>query len=385
MKYNFDKIIDRRGSGCIKYDTVCKDVIPLWIADMDFETPDFILDAIRRRLECPVLGYPCVPKDYLPTVAKWVKRLHGWNVSPKHICYVPGIVKGIAMVQHLFLTPGSKVIIQPPVYHPFRIVSEKLGNEVLLNPLIELPDGHYDMDFDGLENCIANGGKMLVLSNPQNPSGQCWSEQTLRRLAEITSRHGVLVISDEIHAEMAHKGFRHIPYASVSPSAASNSITFMAPSKTFNIAGIVSSYAIVPNDELRAKFFAFMEATELDFPSIFSIEATMAAYKKGADWRRQMMRYVEGNVAYVSRYVRKNLPGIKVVEPQASFLIWLDCRGLGLSQKALIRLFQSKAKLYLNDGAMFGKEGEGFLRLNVGCPRSVLETAMHNLSEALRK
>lgn len=385
MKYDFDKIIDRHGSGCLKYDSVCSGVIPLWIADMDFQTPDFILDAIKKRLECPVLGYPCRPKNYCSTIARWVKRLHGWDVSDKHICYVPGIVKGIAIVEHLFFPEGTKVIIQPPVYHPFRIVSEKLGNQVLLNPLIERPDGQYDMDFDSLQECINDGGRLLVLSNPQNPSGQCWSADTLRRLAEITAERGVMVISDEIHAEMAHKGFRHVPYASVSPAAASNSITFMAPSKTFNIAGIVSSYAIVPDEKIREKFFAFMEATELDYPSIFSIEATMAAYNKGFAWRKQMLRYVEGNIAYVSKYIRKNIPDIKVVEPQASFLVWLDCRGLGLSHKALINLFQTKAHLYLNDGAMFGRQGEGFLRLNVGCPRSILEKAMNQLSTALGK
>lgn len=383
MKYDFDEIIDRHGSGCIKYDTVRRDIIPLWIADMDFRTPDFILDAISRRLECPVLGYPCFPKNYLPTISRWVKKIHGWEVRPEHIRYIPGIVKGIALAQHIFLPEGGKVIIQPPVYHPFRIVSEKLGNGILCNPLVECADGHYEMDFEGLEKCIAQGGRMLILSNPQNPSGQCWSAETLCRLARITSRGGVLVISDEIHAEMAHKGFRHIPYASVSEEAAGNSITFMAPSKTFNIAGVVSSYAIVPNETIRNKFFSFLEASEIDFPSIFSIEATMAAYHKGASWRKQMLRYVEGNIAYVSKYIKKNIPGIKVIEPQASFLVWLDCRGLGLSHKALISLFKSKAHIYLNDGAMFGKEGEGFLRLNVGCPRSVLESAMKNLKEAL--
>lgn len=387
MKYDFDRIIERRGSGCVKWDKAPKNVIPMWVADMDFATPDFVLDALKERMDCPVLGYPFVPKNYFPTIASWVKRIHGWEVSPEHMCFVPGIVKGISLAEIAFLSKGEKVIIQPPVYFPFRIVSEKNGMEVLYNPLVETPSGNYEMDFDGLEKCIDAGGRMLVLSNPQNPSGQCWSGETLRRLAEITSRRGVIVISDEIHGEMALKGFRHIPYASSCEAAAQNSITFMSPSKTFNIAGLVSSYAIIPNEGIRSRFFAFMEATELDYPSIFSIVATMAAYRKGDNWRRQMLRYVGGNVAAVSRFISANIPEIRVIEPQASFLVWLDCRELcrerGWSQKNLMYFLKVKAGLFLNDGSMFGPEGEGFVRLNVGCPRELLMTALGKLRAAL--
>lgn len=387
MAYNFDEIIERKGTGCVKYDKTPKGLIPLWVADMDFATPDFVMEAIRRRLDCPVLGYPFIPKDYFPTIARWVKNLHGWDVDPEWMCYVPGIVKGIGLVESSFLKPGDKVITQPPIYHPFRIVSEKNGMEVLRAPLKPVyEEGRlvtYEMDFDALEKCISAGGKVLLLSNPQNPSGVCWSRGTLQRLAELTSARGVLVISDEIHAEMAHKGFTHVPYASVSEAAAMNSITFMAPSKTFNIAGVVSSYAIVPNPEIRAKFFAFMDANELDYPSIFSIEATLAAYRKGAAWRRQMLKYVEGNIAYVDKCLRKYVPEIKAMLPQASFLIWLDCRELGMSQKSLMYFLKRKAGLYMNDGSMFGEEGRGFVRLNVGCPRSVLVKAMEQLRAAV--
>lgn len=386
-KCEFDELIPRKGSGCVKYDRIPDGLIPLWVADMDFKTPDFIIDAIKKRLECPVLGYPFIPDCYFKTIASWVRKLHGWDVRPEWMCYVPGIVKGIGLVECNMLHKGDKVIIQSPVYHPFRIVSEKNGMQVLCNPLIPVyEDGrlvNYEMDFDGLERCIDEGGKALILSNPQNPSGVCWSRQTLERLAQLTSERGVLVISDEIHAEMAHKGFRHIPYASVSEAAASNSITFMSPSKTFNIAGVVSSYAIAPNQELRERFFSFMNANELDYPSIFSIEATLAAYRQGAVWRRKMLRYIEGNIKYVDRYLRRNIPQIKAMIPQASFLIWLDCRALGLTQKKLMALLEKKAGLYLNDGSMFGSEGEGFVRLNVGCPRSTLETALESLKEAL--
>lgn len=387
MKYDFDEITERAGTGCVKYDKAPKGLIPLWVADMDFRTPDFIIDALHRRLDKPVLGYPFIPKDYFPTIARWVRNLHGWDIRPEWMCYVPGIVKGISLAELALLSKGSGVIIQPPIYHPFRIVTEKNEMEVIYNPLKPVYDGNvivtYEMDFEGLEKCIDKGARMLLLSNPQNPSGICWSRETLERLAEITSRRGVLVISDEIHGEMAHKGYRHIPYASVSQAASDNSITFMAPSKTFNIAGVVSSYAIIPNEALREKFFAFMDATELDYPSIFSIEATMAAYRKGASWRRQMLRYVEGNISYAEGYLAHYVPQIKAMHPQASFLIWLDCRALGMTQKQLMFFLKRRAGLYLNDGTMFGPEGEGFVRLNVGCPRSVLRKALDQLAAAV--
>lgn len=390
--YDFGELVDRHGTGCAKYDSLPsgirrKDIIPLWIADMDFKTPDFIVDALRKRIEHPVFGYPVVPDDYFITISEWVSTLHGWSVDPHHIRYIPGIVKGIGLALNTFLSPGDKVIIQPPVYHPFRIVSEKNGFDVLRNPLIPVyEDGcpvDYRMDFDGLEKLIDAGAKAIILANPHNPAGICWSRETLERLAEMTAAHGVLVISDEIHGEMAHKGHKHIPYASVSRAAASNSITFMAPSKTFNIAGIVSSYTIVLSEALRSRFFGFLDANELDSPAIFPIEATMAAYKNGALWRKEMLDYVEGNIDFVMSYLSDNIPNIKALRPQASFLIWLDCRGLGLGHDELQQLFIEKAGEYLNDGSMFGEEGQGFMRLNVGCPRSMLALALERLKDAL--
>lgn len=387
MQYDFDELVERRGTGCVKYDKVPRGIIPLWVADMDFRTPDFVLDALKERLDKPVLGYPFIPKDYFPTIARWVKKLHGWNVDPSWMCFVPGIVKGIGLAECSLFPKGTKVIIQPPIYHPFRIVSEKNGMEVLYNPLVPQYDGDtltgYEMDFKRLEECMDKGGRLMLLSNPQNPSGICWSPETLERLARICAERGVLVISDEIHGEMAHKPFRHTPFASVSEAAAQNSITFMAPSKTFNIAGVVSSYAIIPNEELRRRFFAFMDAVELDYPSIFSIEATLAAYRKGASWRRQMLKYVEGNIACVDGFLRRYIPQVRALKPQASFLIWLDCSGLGMTQKNLMYFLKRKAGLFLNDGTMFGPEGEGFVRLNVGCPRSVLEQALSQLRKAV--
>ena len=389
-KYDFDEIVCRCGTNCLKYDLPeVGDRMALWIADMDFKTPDFIVDAMRRRLDHPILGYTFIPPTYFDLISAWVKNTHGWQVEKDWIKYIPGIVKGIGMVLCCFCKPGDKVIITPPVYHPFRLVPEKEGLEVVKCPLVPVYDEEgflktYRMDFKALEAVMDSKTKVLILSNPDNPCGVCWPEDQLRELARICAEHNVLVISDEIHAEMALNGHRHIPFASVSKEAAHTSISFMAPSKTFNIAGVVSSYTIVPDDGLREKFFKFLDANEFDNPTIMSVVATEAAYTYGAEWRRQMLDYIQGNVDFVDAYLKANIPAVHCVRPDASFLIWLDCRKLGIGQAELVSLFADKAGLFLNDGEMFGEQGSGFMRLNIGCPRSVLESALERLSAAVR-
>ena len=392
--YDFDEIIDRRGTRCIKYDTLQAefgrdDLLPLWVADMDFRTPPFIIDALKRRLEHPVLGYPTTGSDYFEIVSDWVRDLHGWEVPAENFRYVPGIVKGFGFALRCFLHPGDKVIIQTPVYHPFRIVPEESGFEVVTNPLKPVYDEDgflrsYEMDLEDFERKIDARTKALILCNPHNPGGVVFPEETLRRLAELCERHGILVLSDEIHCEMLLGCRRHHPFASVSEAAARCTITFMAPSKTFNIAGVVSSYAIVQNPALSAKFFKYLESNETDYPPIFSAEATRAAYTDaGRTWRAEMLDYVQGNVDFVDGWLREHLPQIRAVRPQASFLVWLDCRRLLLPQSELVDLFVNKARLALNDGTMFGAEGKGFMRLNVGCPRSLLRKALTSLQEAI--
>lgn len=387
-QYDFDEFIERTNTDSIKYDALTEnfgraDLMPLWVADMDFRTPDFIIDALRRRCEHPVFGYTFPSAAYYDAITRWVHDLHGWDIRHEWLSYIPGIVKGFAFVIDHFTQPGDRIIIQPPVYHPFRLVPEGMQREVVTNPL-RLVNGVYEMDFDQLESIIDDRCKMLILSNPHNPAGIVWPKETLQRLASICVRHGLLVVSDEIHAEMAYPGFRHHPFPTVSDEAAACSILFTAPSKTFNIAGIVSSYAIVPDDRLRHAFYSFLEAGEFNHGTIFAFEATKAAYTpQGADWRRQMLAYVWKNVEFVEAYLKERLPQVKVYRPQASFLVWLDCRGLGLTHDELIRLFVDRAHLALNDGAMFGREGEGFMRLNIGCPRSTLRKALDQLTEAV--
>ena len=388
--YDFDKITDRSGSGDLKHEVLAErygraDLLPLWVADMDFETPQFITDALRRRLDHSLFGYTVEPADYWPTVQKWILDHHGWNVKREWLSYIPGIVKGIGMVVNVFTKPGDKVIIQPPVYHPFRLTPEGNGREVVFNPLKENADGSYSMDFDNLAEVADDKCKVLILSNPHNPAGIVWSRDTLARLADFCHERGIIVVSDEIHCDMALWDNKHVPFATASEKATQCSITFGAPSKTFNIAGIVSSYSIVPDDGIREKFYSWLAANELNEASLFSPIATIAAFKNGEAWRREMLKYVEDNILFVEDFCREHLPGIKPLRPEASFLVWLDCRGLHLSHDALVDLFVNKARLALNDGEMFGKGGEGFMRMNVGTPRAILRQALEQLKAALGK
>ena len=387
MTYDFDKIIDRTGSGDLKHGVLKErygrdDLLPLWVADMDFETPQFITDALRQRLEHSLFGYTVVPDELWTSIIQWIRDHHQWEVKREWLTYIPGIVKGIGMAINVFVKEDEKVIIQPPVYHPFRLTPQGNGRKVVYNPLKEV-DGTYEMDFEQLAEVVDDKCRLLILSNPHNPAGVCWPKETLQRLAHFCFEHHIIVISDEIHADMALFGNKHIPFASVSDEAAQISITFGAPSKTFNIAGIVSSYAIVPNDSLRRRFYTWLEANELNDPPLFSPIATIAAYTQGEDYRQQMLSYIEDNIRFVEDYCREHLPQIKPWRPQASFLVWLDCRALGLSHDALVDLFVNHAHLALNDGAMFGIGGSGFMRLNVGTPRAVLRQALEQLFQAL--
>ena len=389
-QYDFDKIIDRRGSGSIKVDAVEKvfgkaGLMPMWVADMDFETPDFIVDAFKERMEHPIFGYTAEPEDFRPAIMDWVYEHHGWKIESSWISYIPGIVKGIAMAVNALLEKDDKIIIQPPVYHPFRLVPQKNGHEVVFNPLREMPDGSYEMDFDNLAAVCDDKCKMLILSNPHNPAGIVWPRETLEKLADFCHEKGLIVISDEIHCDMALFGNKHIPFASVSEKAASCSITFGAPSKTFNIAGIVCSYAVVPNEVLRKNFYSWIEANEFGSAPLFSPIATIAAFRKGEDWRKQMLAYLESNIELVESFCKERIPQIKPLRPQASFLIWLDCRVLGLDHDSLISLFIERAGLALNDGEMFSPGGQGFMRLNIGCPRETVKAALLKLEQAVKR
>jgi cystathionine beta-lyase len=386
-KYDFDEVIDRKGTCALKTDSLKglygrEDLIALWVADMDFRCGDFILDALKERVRKGIFGYTCASDSYFESIMEWVKGRHQWEIKREWLSYVPGIVRGIAFCVANFTNPGDKIIIQPPVYHPFRLVPQYQSRQVVNNPLIE-EDGKYRMDLDSLKNLIDKDCKMLILCNPHNPAGIIWDKETLRELAQICAENNILVVSDEIHADMGLFGHKYLPFATVSQEAADNSITLMAPSKTFNIAGIVSSYSIIPNPQIRESFYHYLHTCELNEGTVFAYVATEAAYGKGVDWMCQMLDYIEGNILFTDNFLKENIPQIKAVIPQASFLVWLDCRELGLKQSDLVSLFVDKARLALNDGEMFGKEGTGFMRLNVGCSRIVLKQALGQLKSAI--
>jgi cystathionine beta-lyase len=387
MKYDFDRIIERKGTGALKYDALKErygrdDLLPLWVADLDFETPNFITDAIRKRLDHSLFGYTITPAELWDTIAKWIYEHHEWKVRTEWLTFIPGVMKGVGAVINTFVKEDEKVIILPPVYHPFRLTP--LGNEreVVYSPLKRVGDS-YEIDFDNLARVADDKCRLLILSNPHNPAGITWNRETLTRLADFCHERNIIVISDEIHSDLVLFGNRHIPFATVSDKAAEISITFGAPSKTFNTAGIVNSYAIVPNDTLRRRFFKWLDANELSEPHLFAPIAIIAAFTKGEEWRRQLISYIEGNILFLEDYLSRNIPQIKPIRPQATFLVWLDCSGLGLDHERLVDLFINKAHLALNDGEMFGLGGEGFMRLNVGTPRALLCKALDQLTEAV--
>ena len=384
-RYDFDEEIERRGTGALKTDRLKErfgrsDLLAAWVADMDFATPPFIINALKKRLDHPIFGYNIEPEDYRDLIIKWEKDLHDWDIQPEWISYIPGIVKGIGMVINVFSKPGDDVYIMPPVYHPFRITAELNGRNVVNIPLKEGKDSRYYIDFDKLNNLSSKGG-ILILSNPHNPAGRIWSKDELALLARICKEKNILVISDEIHADMALWGNRHVPFMTVSEDAKNNSITFCAPSKVFNIPGIVSSFSVIANSEIREKFYGWLSANEFNEAPDFSYVATCAAYKEGREWRKQMLDYVEGNILATEDFFEKNMPQIKVIRPESSFLVWLDCRDLDLGHDQLIDRFVNEAKVALNDGAMFGKEGDGFMRLNVGMPRGKLLEVLERIKK----
>src|SRR5690554_787760 len=388
MHYNFDEIVDRSRTDTVKLDKLKAlfgrdDLIPLWVADMDFKSPPAIIQALQERVLHGVFGYTLPSEEYTRSIVGWLNRRHDWQVDPLHINFVPGVVKGFAFAIDEFTNEGDKIIIQPPVYHPFRMVTRSLKREVVNNPLI-LEEGRYRMDFDGLRELASDEKcKMLILCSPHNPGGRVWTADELKELADICYQNNVLVISDEIHSDMALSGQRHIPFAKVSAESEAISLTLMAPSKTFNIAGIVSSFAVIPNKEIRERYLAYLQPRELQQGTLFAFTATRAAYEECDEWLRQMLDYVEENVRFVDRFLREHIPSVQAMIPEASFLVWLDCRQLRLSQRELVRLFVEKAGLALNDGTMFGREGEGFMRLNVGTSRRILEKALNNLKNAV--
>ncbi|MDE7386810.1 MAG: PatB family C-S lyase [Muribaculaceae bacterium] len=387
-RYDFDRVIDRHGSGSIKYDNLkatfgSEDLIPMWIADMDFAVCPEITETLKQRMSHPIYGYAAPAESYWTSILDWLDRRHDFKVGRQEITYIPGVVKGIGFAINFFSKPGDKVIIQPPVYHPFKIVTEGNDRVVLPNPLIKT-ETSYRMDLEGLER-LARDEKpaMMILCNPHNPVGIQWDANTLREVARIARENNMIVVSDEIHGDLMLNGRPHIPFLAVSEDARAVGVMLGAPSKTFNIPGMVSSWCVIKNPELRDRFFHWLDTNEFNVPTFTATIATEAAYNNGEPWLNEALEYISDNIDFTRRYLAERLPVIDMVTPEASFLVWLDCRNLGLDQEQLVKLFVNRAHLALNDGSMFGDEGRGYMRLNVACPRSVLTTALDHLHDAL--
>ncbi len=387
MKYDFDKIIDRHNTNAIKVEKCNEmfgrtDIIPLWIADMDLPTPDFILDAIQKRCEHPIMGYTAPCKEYFRSITNWILERHNWDVQQEWIGFLAGIVPSISFAINTFSNPNDEVIVQPPVYPPFINVTKNNNRKVVFNPLKTI-NGRFEMDFDDLEQKITEKTRILVLCNPHNPGGRTWDKETLIRLAEICYKNKILVISDEIHSDLALRGEKHTPFATVSKLAEQNSITYIAPSKTFNMAGLISSSYIIPNQEIREKFQHFLESSHLGHGNIFAYIGAKSAYENGHNWLNQVIDYLQGNLEFVLDFFEKNIPQIKPMKPQASFLVWLNCKELGMNSDDLQDFMVNKVGIGMNKGTDFGTGGEHHLRLNIACPRSVLKEALNNLKKKL--
>ncbi len=387
-QYNFDAIIDRHGTAAVKIDRLDAvfgrhDLTPLWIADLDFAVCPEITAALIRRLSHPVLGYFEASDGYWQAIIDWNKRRHGFQISRSELAFVPGVVKGIALAVNYFTREGDGVVIQPPVYTPFRTVVEGNGRRVVENPL--LFDGTtYRMDLDGLRRIVSEQKpKMMILCNPHNPIGIQWNIETLAEVGAIAREAGMVVVSDEIHGDLMLEGRKHIPFLSAGPDAEAVGIMLGAPSKTFNIPGLVSSWMVVKNRALREPYYKWLEVNEFTAPVMISAIGAEAAYRNGEAWLDQMLTYVQENIDFVIDFAARRIPGLKVIRPQASFLLWLDFRGLHMCHREVMDLLLDKAHLALNDGTMFGPQGDGFARLNVGAPRSVLAGALESLEAAV--
>jgi aminotransferase class I and II len=387
VDYNFDEVVCRKHTDALKLEALAPrwgrtDLLPMWVADMDFKTPPFIVEVMKKRMECEVFGYTARPESWYEAIISWQARRHQWTITKEMISFVPGVVPALAMAVQSFTERGEKVMIQQPVYNPFAQVVRNNHRELVNCPL-ELKDGQYHINFEVFEEKI-KGCKLFLFCHPHNPGGRVWTREELQKVAAICAQNNVIIVADEIHADLTLPPYQHIPFATVSEEAAQNSVVFASPSKAFNMAGLATSYAVIANPTLRRRFESYVEGNELAAGNVFAFNTVVAAYNKGEEWLQQMLNYVQGNVDEVIHYIEKYIPQLKVIVPQASYLVFIDFSALQLSQKEIVALCTDKAHLALNDGAIYGEEGKGYMRINLACPRSVVKQALIQLKEAVR-
>lgn len=381
---DFDRIIDRKNTRCLKYDFAVKrgmpeDVLPLWVADMDFETSSYIEDALTERVKEGIFGYSDVQTPYFEIIRDWMIRHHDWEPQEKWLIKTPGVVFALAMAVKAYTDPGDKVLLQQPVYYPFSEVITDNGREVVSNDLVLTEDGTYKIDFADFEQkIIANGIELFLLCSPHNPVGRVWTKEELEKIGDICVKHGVTVVSDEIHNDFIWEG-THTVFACIKKEFADISVTCTSPSKTFNLASMLISNIFIPNQILRRKFRKEMDRAGISQLSVLGLVATEAAYAHGDEWYAAMKNYVRDNIGFARAYVEENLPGVRMIDTQGTYLIWLDFRQTGLTVEQLDHKIIYEAGLWLDSGKIFGKTGEGFERINVACPRAVLQEALDRI------
>jgi cysteine-S-conjugate beta-lyase len=387
MRWNFDEPSPREGTNCIKYDlrkeTFGKtDIIPMWVADMDFNTPDFIINALSSRLKHEILGYSFRPPEYFSSIIGWSERRHGWKIEKEWICFSPGIVPALNFCTLAYTHPGDTILVQPPVYFPFFSAVESHGRKLVYNKIRET-GGTWEMDYENLRDSIDEKTRMIFISNPHNPLGRVWSADELSELAVICLENNILIVSDEIHCDLVMPGFKHTPVAKLSDKASEITITCLAPSKTFNLAGLSTSSVIISNPELRKSFNSVVEKLHVGSGNIFGSAASIAAYSYGSEWLDELLSYLSKNVSYVVDYCREHIPEIIPVRTEATYMIWLDCRSLGMTGRELQNFFITKAGVGMNEGSTFGPGGEGYMRMNLACPLKMVTRAMHQIDESI--
>lgn len=384
--FDFDLVIDRRNTDCVKYDGLysemgCRDILPMWVADMDFRVPPAVIEAARECCEGGVFGYTFRSEDSKDAFRDWVKRRYQWDTKPEWLSSSPGVVTALALSVRALTQPGDKVLIMTPVYPPFFSVVCENGRQLVCSPL-KREEGKYRINWENFEDELKNGVRMFILCNSHNPVGRVWTQEELKRMGGLCCRYNVLIVSDEIHADLALFGHRHTVMASVSEEISALTITAMAPSKTFNIAGMMNSVVVASNPELLEKYNRELLTLHLETGNIFGHVTLKAAYKYGEEWLNALAHYLEGNVDFALDYFRHELPEVQICRPEGSFLLWLDFQSTGFSHEECGERLLKKGKIRLNDGLTFGEEGRGFWRMNIGCPRSVLEEGLKRIKSA---
>lgn len=389
MQYDFDRVIDRRGTDAVKYDLLKplfgkEDIIPMWVADMDFEVADFIRDAIRERAAHPVYGYTIRPERFNRTIAGWLSRRHGWEVDPAHIEFSPGVVPALVLSVLAFTAPGDRVLVQSPVYFPFFSAIENHGRKMVNNQLKE-NDGPYTIDFTDLEEKFRSGVRMMMFCHPHNPVGRAWTKEELLKLADLANRYDVIILSDEIHSDLLLFGHKHLPLASLGTEIASRTVTCLAPSKTFNLAGLHTSAVVIGDETLRKRYRQVLDEIHVGGGNLFGAVALEAAYSQGDEWLDQLIAYLEGNYLFLKEHLATKAPFIRVTSLEATYLVWMNFEALGISDQSLMELMVSEAGVGLNDGPRFGPGGEKHLRMNIAAPRSILEKALEQMTDAMER